>query len=95
MQLRQATLYDASAAGTGTAYPLDYRFPTTPTRAVQITMNAADTIALQGTIDGTHWFQIASHTGGTSFVDTLSIPYFAIRVVKTGTAGTALVVGII
>lgn len=95
MQLRQATLYNASAAGTSNAYPLDYRYPTTPTRSIQTTMNAGDTVAIQGTIDGTNWFQIASHTGGTSFVDTLSIPYYAIRVVKTGTAGNALVVGII
>ena len=95
MQLRQATLYRASAAGTGDAYALDYRFPTTPTRSIQTTMNAADTIKIQGTIDGTNWVDIATHTGGTSFVDTLSIPYLKIRAVKTGTAGAALVVGII
>jgi len=95
MQLRQTTLYNASAAGTSAAFPLDYRFPTNPTRAIQTTMNAADTIKIQGTIDGTNWVDIATHTGGTSFVDTLAIPYYQIRVVKTGTTGIATVVGII
>jgi hypothetical protein len=95
MQLRQTTLMNQSAAGTLGPFPLDYRFPTTPTRVIQTAMNGADTILIEGTIDGTNWVTIASHTAGTSFVDTLSIPYYQIRVTKTGTAGNARVTGII
>lgn len=95
LTLSSVILWNATDAGTGTSFNLDYRHDGTQNRRLRTTQNAGDTISIEATLDGTNWFSIASHTGGTAFTDSLSGPYVALRVVKTGAAGAALVTGII
>lgn len=97
VSLRKVTLLDQSAAGTGKEVALDYRFGEDGTqRTVVTTMNAADTVAVQGTVDGgTTWVELFSNTGGTSFINIIVGPWERLRAVKTGAAGAALVCGIV
>lgn len=46
---RNKILYNASAAGNGDWISLDSRYEKQPLRPFQISMNASDTIAIQGT----------------------------------------------
>lgn len=97
--LKAVVLLNQSAAGNGTPVLLDYRFGGMVQRnIVTASMNAADTITIQGSVDGgVTWFQAATpRTGGTGpFVDTLTGPFTHLRIVKTGTGGNALVQGIV
>ena len=96
MRLKQVTLFNATAAGNGTAFPLDWVDYETQLRTVVTNLAAADTIAIQGTVDGgTTWAQIASHNAAGIFADTISGPWQQLRVVKTGALGNATVVGLI
>ena len=97
LKLSEVTLYASAAAGTGTAYGVDWQNGEVQTRRiVTVLADAADSIAIEGTLDGTTWFNIATHTGATTpYVDTLTGPYKQIRAVKTGAAGLATVVGLI
>ena len=66
-------------------------------RVVVSLANGADSMLLEGTLDGTTWFALAhAFTGATTpFVTALSGPYYQIRVTKTGTNGAATVSAII
>jgi hypothetical protein len=90
------------AAGTVTAQAvgsgmLDWRYGGTQNRRVVITgANAADSFQLEGTLDGTNWFAAAAaQTGATSYVISLSGPYYALRITKTGANGAATVTAIV
>lgn len=63
------------------------------TRRVVITSAAAaDSLLIEGTLDGTVWFSAAAaQTGATSYVVTLTGPYLRLRITKTGTNGSAVV----
>ena len=95
ISLRAEALYNASAAGTGVAFPCDYRFSGAQDRNVMVNMNAADTVIVEGTPDNVNWFTIATLTGAASQYTTVKGPFLAIRARKTGAAGNALVMGII
>ena len=101
---RHIILFNASTATTGDWYKI--ADPETPS-AIQVNMNASDTVTLQGTTleaaDVTALGTVAAaditdlkeYTGGTDFNDTLLAPFTFIRVTKTGTTGTAKVQGAI
>lgn len=95
MRLTNATLYNASAAANGTAVACDWKNDPVQQRRIYIpAMNAADTITVQGSMDGTNWSNlIAPFTGATSGFLLVEGPVAYIRVVKTGTGGNALVQG--
>lgn len=86
------TIYDASAAGTGASYELDYRDDYgEAVRAVVATLNASDSLAIQVSIDDTTFITAATLTGATSGSALIAGPWRYIRVVKTGTNGAAVV----
>jgi len=97
--LKPVVLLNQSAAGNGTAFLLDYRFGGMVQRnIVTVSMNAADTITIQGSVDGgVTWVQAAApRTGGAGpFIDTITGPFTHLRIAKTGAAGGAVVQGII
>lgn len=97
MRLTNNTLYNASTAGNGTAVGCDWQSNDMQQRRIFIpAMNASDTITIQGSMDGTNWANlIAPFTGATSGFLLIEGPVAYIRVVKTGTAGNALVQGAI
>lgn len=95
ISLRIVTLLNASAAAPGSAHAIDYRYDGTQNRTVFVTMNASDTINIEASPDATNWFTVATTTGATSAVLTIVGPYPYLRANKTGTAGSALVVGVI
>lgn len=100
VSLKRTTLFNAAPAGNGAVIPLDYRFNGNTVRNVVTTMNAADTISIQGTVDDpaspTNWIELANHTGGAGpFSDLIVGPWSALRVVKTGSTGAATVTGIV
>ena len=77
---------------------LDWRFSGQQNRRVVVVLaNGADSVLLEGTLDGTTWFALASaFTGATTpFVTALSGPYYQIRVTKTGTNGAATISAIV
>lgn len=99
ISLRQYSLMIAAA--TVTAQPvtgvLDYRFDGNQTRRFVVTLaQAADSVLLEGTLDGTNWFSLANaYTGATTpFVLVTVGPLYRVRATKTGTAGAATVVAI-
>lgn len=96
--LSRVTLFNQSAAGDGDAVPVDYiRGGGTLSRNVMTNvMNSADTVNIQGSIDGATWITLASHTGGAGpFSDVIVGPWAFLRVSKTGAAGTATVIGLV
>jgi hypothetical protein len=95
MRVTFATLLNQSAAGNGTPFACDWKNDGVQQRRVFIpVMNAADTITIQGSMDGTNWTNlIAPFTGATSGFLLVEGPVAQIRAVKTGAAGTALVQG--
>lgn len=95
--LREAiTLLNQTAATTGTtAFALDYRNDPFQNRTIYMTLAAADTVKVQGSSDGTNWYDLVSHNTAASFVDTITGPHAFLRVVKTGALGNALVQGVI
>lgn len=96
ISLRVTTMYNASAAAAGTSFPTDYRFGEMQVRTIFVTLNTADTVAIQASPDGTTWYDVATtEASATSAVLTLTGPYPFLRVNKTGTAGVATVVGVI
>ena len=77
---------------------LDWRSDGTQNRRVVVVLaNGADSVLLEGTLDGTTWFALVhAFTGATTpFVTALSGPYYQIRVTKTGTNGAATVSAIV
>lgn len=77
---------------------LDWARDGLQSRRVTVTLaNGADSVLLEGTLDGTNWFSLAAAMTGatTPFVTALTGPYFKIRVTKTGTNGAATVTAII
>jgi hypothetical protein len=95
-RLRNGTI--ALAAATVTAQSLggelDWHYDGgLQTRRVVITSaTAGDSFLIEGTLNGTDWFTAnTALTGSTSYVVTLTGPYFALRITKTGTAGSATI----
>jgi hypothetical protein len=97
--LTAVTLMNQSAAGASALLPngaaCDWRNSGAQDRNIMTNMNAADTVTIQGTPDNTNWFTIATLTGAASQYTTVKGPFLAIKATKTGTAGTALVMGLI
>src|SRR3954469_19019474 len=94
--LSARVLMSQSAAGSSAAFPTDYRNDNdTITRFVQvISMNASDSIQVQGSVDGTNWASIGvalTAAGQTSF----TVPWPYVRVTKTGANGAAVVHGVL
>lgn len=86
------TIYDASAAATGSGYELDYRDDYGEcTRAVVAAMNASDSLAIQVSLDDSTYVTAATLTGSATASALIAGPWRYIRVVKTGTNGTATV----
>lgn len=105
---RHKELYNASAAGSGSWIHLDSRYENQPLRPFQISMNASDTIAIQGTtlrakdaveldtlITSSDITTLETYTGSTDVNDVIVGSWTFIRAVKTGTNGTAKVQGFI
>lgn len=105
---RHKELYNASAAGNGSWIHLDSRYENQPLRPFQISMNASDTIEIQGTtlrakdavelatlITSSDITTLESYTGNADVNDVIVGSWTFIRAVKTGTAGTAKVQGFI
>ena len=101
---RNKTLWDATAAGTGTAIALDSRYDKAPFRPIQGTVTTGDTIAIQGTtwdnrgpdktgLSTAPWTTIKSYTA--DFNDVLTGDWTYLRVVKTGSTGSSKVYGFI
>jgi hypothetical protein len=97
MRLTFATLLNQSAAGNGSPVACDWKNDGVQQRRIFIpAMNAADTITIQGSADGTNWTNlIAPFTGATSGFLLVEGPTAYIRAVKAGTTGNALVQGLI
>ena len=95
MRLTSVTLLNGAAAATGAAVACDWKNDGVQQRRIFIpVMNAADTIAIQGSMDGTNWTNlIAPFTGATSGFLLIEGPIAFIRAVKTGAAGLATVQG--
>lgn len=104
---RYKTLYDATAAGTGSWIRLDSRYETHPTRTIRVSLVAGDTMELQGvvwdtksidksfldTIDTKYISSIKTYT--QSEQDVLEGPWTYVRAVKSGTNGEGLIEGFI
>lgn len=104
---RYVKLYDATAAGTGTWYPLDARYEKISERALNITLSAGDTLALQAVVkdvkdidqsylntlnpEDITTLKTYTQTGN----DILKGNWRYLRVVKTGTAGKGTIEGFI
>jgi len=100
IKLSKVTLFNATAAATGTAFQCDWQNDGQQNRSIITTLaNGADSVDIQTSFDGgTTWVSVltAPHTGATTpFLDRLAGPYDQLRVVKTGSAGNALVLGLI
>lgn len=77
---------------------LSYQYDGTQNRRITVQLaNAGDSVALEGTLDGTTWFSVnAAITGNTNVnVVALSGPYKSLRATKTGTNGTATITAIV
>lgn len=86
------TIFSGSGADTGSGYSLDFRFDYgEPVRAVVATLNASDSLAIQVSLDDTTYITAATITGATSGSALIAGPWAYMRVVKTGTNGTATV----
>ena len=77
---------------------LDWRYESNQVRRYTAQLaNAADSVLLEGTLDGTNWWPLAAaHTGQTTpFNVSVSGPVKQIRATKTGTAGIANIAAMI
>jgi hypothetical protein len=89
------------AAGTETANNLGgalaWKFDGNQARRVVITSaHASDSFLIEGTLDGSTWFNAAAaQTGATSYVVSLTGPYNRLRITKTGTNASAVVQAIV
>jgi len=88
-------LWTAQAAG-NVVFPIDFRnSPMTCTRFVQVlAVNAADSIQVNGSIDGTTWTPIGAALTAPGQVS-WTIPWPFIQVVKTGSTAVATVHGVL
>jgi hypothetical protein len=92
----KVTLLNQSAAGTGTVFACDWQVEPTQQRRIFVTMNAADSILVEGSPDGVQWTPlIAAFTGSVSGFLLVEGLVAYIRATKTGAAGNALVTGLI
>lgn len=86
------TLYNASAAGTGSWFNLDYRDDRGETeRIVSAAMHGSDTITVEGSVDQTTAHVLDTLGGATADFGVISGPWPYIRVIKAGTNGVATV----
>lgn len=83
---------DDSAAGTKAAIRLnDFKNQSSVKRLIVGSMNALDTIIIQGSIDGTTYADIESFTGSSSFWHLLEGHWSYVRAVKVGIVGAATI----
>jgi len=104
---RHKVLYDSADAGTGEWIQLDTRYEEGATRAIRAYVTAGDTITLQGIVkdvkggDQTFLDNLAAKEISTikiytqSEQDILEGNWTYVRAVKAGTAGAALMEGLI
>ena len=86
------TIFSSSAATTGASTELDFRDDLGEcTRAVVAAMNASDSLAVQVSLDDTTFVTAATLTGSAAVSALVAGPWRYIRVVKTGTNGSATV----
>lgn len=95
MRLQSVTLYNFSGAGNGTPVTLDWQNAEVQQRTVVTVLAAADTLDIEGTVDGTNWAKIATHNAAGTFIDTINGPWQQLRAVKTGALGQATVTGLV
>ena len=101
LSLRSYTISIAAATVTAVAIgvgDLDYRFDGTQYRRLTVQLvNGADSVLVEGSLDGTTWFSVnAAITGNTNVnVIALTGPYMRLRATKTGTNGAATVTAIV
>ena len=100
-------ILNQSAAGNGAWFKLDSRYEKVSNRSIQGNVTTGDTITIQATakdvkgIDKTWLSSLAASEITTlkaytaDFNDIINGPWAYIRVVKTGTAGTSRVLGMI
>lgn len=99
--VRSYTITIAAATETATAIgpgDLDYRFDGTQNRKLTVTLaNAADSVLIQGTLDGNTWFTANAAITGNTNVNLISLtgPYMRLRATKTGTNGAATITAIV
>lgn len=103
---REVTMLDSTAAGTSQWFHCDYRYDQAPFRNISVNMASGDTIEIQGTTYDPKGTDINSLTVPTTKIvsiksytasgqDIIQGPWAALRVVKTGTTGRAVVDGLI
>lgn len=101
-------MYDASAAGNGDWVRLDSRYEVDAGRSFTVSMNAADTVSIEGTvldepdhvalgavITADDIVTLESYTGNSQEDGVLLGNYTFIRAVKVGATGNAKVQGFI
>lgn len=86
------TIFESSAATTGASTELDFKDDLGEcTRAVVASMNASDSLAVQVSVDDSTYIPAATLTGASTASALVAGPWRYIRVVKTGTNGSATV----
>lgn len=92
------TIAAATVTATNISGALDYRSDGTQNRRVTIQLaNGADSVLLEGSLDGTSWYTAnAAITGNTNVnVIALTGPVLRLRATKTGTNGAATITAIV
>lgn len=104
---KHVVLYNSDAAATGAWVALNPRYEATGGRTIQISMNADDSVILEGTtleaqdvatlgtVGASDITVIKTYTGATDANDVLIGSFSFIRVRKTGENGTAKVQGML
>jgi len=90
-----AATVTATVIGAGN---LDYRFNGTQNRKLTVQLaNGADSVLVEGTLDGTSWFTANAAITGNTNVNLISLsgPYLRLRATKTGTNGAATITAIV
>ncbi len=105
---RHVVMYDAATAGNGDWVRLDTRYEEDGARSFTVSMNAADTIGIEGTVldeqdaaalalvvTADDIVKLETYTGNAQENGVLLGSYTFIRAVKTGTTANAKVQGFV
>lgn len=96
MAFQKVTLLNQQPPGIGAAVGCDWQFEPRQQRRFFVVMNAADTVVIEGSADGTQFVPMrAPFTGSNTGFLVVDGPVAAVRARKIGNAGNALVVGLI
>lgn len=86
------TIFSGTAAATGLSCELDFRDDYgEPVRAVVAALHASDSLSVEVSLDDSAYIPATVFTGTTAASALIAGPWRYIRVVKTGTNGTATV----